>query len=127
MSTTSASASPQSAFAPSQTDAVDCGATPFFGGSFRVPLRLAAEFHDYRERILRTPPHLNEQHCDDYWMTNDPLDVGDYVHQATEMVAAQLDCDIAEALGRLRIRATATGQTLENLSLDVLDGLVRFS
>jgi len=42
------------------------------------------------------------------------------------MVAAQLDCDVSEALGRLKIRADAAGQTLENISLDVLDGLVRF-
>jgi AmiR/NasT family two-component response regulator len=60
-------------------------------------------------------------------MTNDPLDFGDYVHQATGMVAAQLDCDTTEALGRLRIRAVATSQALEDLALDVLDGMVRFS
>ena len=60
-------------------------------------------------------------------MTNDPLDFGDYVHQATGMVVAQLDCDTAEALGRLKIRAAATGQTLEDLALNVLDGVVRFS
>lgn len=60
-------------------------------------------------------------------MTNDPPDFDDYVHQATGMVAAQLDCDIIEAFGRLRIRAVANGQTLEDTALDVLDGMVRFS
>ena len=53
-------------------------------------------------------------------------DLGDWVHQATGMVAAELDCDVIEALGRLKIRADATDQTLENLALDVLDGVVRF-
>jgi hypothetical protein len=48
------------------------------------------------------------------------------VHQATGMVAAQLNCDIAEALGRLRIRAEAMDQTLEDTALDVLDGVLRF-
>ena len=43
------------------------------------------------------------------------------------MAAAQLDCDITEAFGRLRILAAATSQTLEDLALDVLDGMVRFS
>ena len=54
------------------------------------------------------------------------LPLGDWVHQAVEMVAVQLDCDVTEALGRLKIRADATGQTLENMALDVLDGVVRF-
>jgi len=52
--------------------------------------------------------------------------VGDHVHRATEMVAAQLDCDVGEALGRLIIRADATARTLEDMALDVLDGVVRF-
>ena len=54
------------------------------------------------------------------------LPLGDHVHQAAGMVAAQLDCDVSEALGRLKIRADATGQTLEDMALDVLDGVVRF-
>jgi AmiR/NasT family two-component response regulator len=48
------------------------------------------------------------------------------IHQATGMVAAQVGCDIDEALARLRIRATATGRTLEDMALDVLDREVRF-
>lgn len=48
------------------------------------------------------------------------------IHQATGMVAAQVDCDIDEALARLRIRGRATGQTLEQIALDVLDGEIRF-
>jgi hypothetical protein len=51
---------------------------------------------------------------------------GDRVHQAQGMVAAQLGCSLEEALGRLRVRADATGQPLEELALDVLDGIVRF-
>jgi hypothetical protein len=52
--------------------------------------------------------------------------LGDRVLQAQGMVAAQLGCSMEEALGRLRVRADATGQPLEELSLDVLDGIVRF-
>jgi hypothetical protein len=48
------------------------------------------------------------------------------VLQGTGMVAVQAECDATEALGRLNIRAAATGQTLENLALDVLDGVIRF-
>jgi hypothetical protein len=42
------------------------------------------------------------------------------------MVAVQAGCDVTEALVRLKIRAAATGQPLENLALDVLDGVIRF-
>lgn len=42
------------------------------------------------------------------------------------MVAAQSDCNIGEALARLTLRAEETGQTLEEVSLDVLDRIVRF-
>ncbi len=31
-----------------------------------------------------------------------------------------------EALGRLRVRAAAAGQDLDELALDVLDGIIRF-
>jgi hypothetical protein len=33
---------------------------------------------------------------------------------------------MAEALGRLRIRAEATGQTLEHVALDVINRVIRF-
>ena len=52
--------------------------------------------------------------------------ISDQVHQATGMVAAQAECDMSEALNRLRIRAMAMGQSLEATALDVLDGLIRF-
>ena len=42
------------------------------------------------------------------------------------MIAAQVDCSIGEALDRMRIRAAATGQSLEHTALDVLDGVIRF-
>jgi hypothetical protein len=48
------------------------------------------------------------------------------VHQATGMVAAQAECTVAEALGRLIIRAEAMGQTLDLTALDILDDLVHF-
>jgi hypothetical protein len=56
----------------------------------------------------------------------DPAPLSDRVHQAQGMVAAQLGCSMEEALGRLRVRADATGQALDELALDVLDGIVRF-
>jgi AmiR/NasT family two-component response regulator len=49
------------------------------------------------------------------------------VHQATGMIAAQADCDVAEAFARLRIRAAAKEQTLHEMALDVLDRVVRFN
>jgi hypothetical protein len=48
------------------------------------------------------------------------------VHQAVGMVAAQVGCDVDEALARLKIRADAMGQTLEHTALDVLDRVIRF-
>jgi hypothetical protein len=42
------------------------------------------------------------------------------------MIAEQLNCDITEALARLKIRAEAMGQTLDMMALDVLDRVVRF-
>jgi hypothetical protein len=56
----------------------------------------------------------------------DPGALSDRVHQAQGMVAAQLGCSMEEALGRLRVRADANGQALDELALDVLDGIVRF-
>ncbi len=50
-----------------------------------------------------------------------------HVHQATGMVAAQAECDIAEAFARLTIRAAAMGQSLDDTALDVLDGVLRFN
>ena len=43
------------------------------------------------------------------------------------MVAAQAGCDVTEALNRLKIRAAALGQTLDEMALDVLDRVVRFN
>jgi hypothetical protein len=53
--------------------------------------------------------------------------VSDHVLQAVETIRAQLDCDFGEALGRLRIRATAANQTLDDVALDVIDHAIRFS
>jgi hypothetical protein len=50
----------------------------------------------------------------------------DHVHQATGMIAEQLNCDVSEALARLKIRAASTGLTLDVMALDVLDHVVRF-
>jgi hypothetical protein len=60
-------------------------------------------------------------------MPNTPYSqLSDHVHQATGMVAVQAGCEVPEALDRLRIRARATGQTLEHLAVDVIDHLVTF-
>jgi hypothetical protein len=58
---------------------------------------------------------------------SDRVDHSQYVREAEEMVAMQLDCDLIEAAGRLKLRAAAAGKTLEDLSMDVLDGVIRFS
>jgi hypothetical protein len=48
------------------------------------------------------------------------------VSQATGMVATQVACGLIEAFDRLKIRANAMGQTLEDTALDVIDGVIRF-
>jgi AmiR/NasT family two-component response regulator len=52
--------------------------------------------------------------------------VSNHVHQATGMVSVQAHCDMTEAFNRLKIRAAATGQSMEHMALNVLDHLVRF-
>lgn len=52
--------------------------------------------------------------------------LSDHVHQATAMIAVQVDCSLVEAFARLRIRARAMDQTLELTALDVIDGVIRF-
>jgi hypothetical protein len=59
-------------------------------------------------------------------VTENPFALSDEVHQATGMMAAQLDCDIAEALDRLRIRSLALGQTLDDTANEVLCRAIRF-
>ena len=49
------------------------------------------------------------------------------VREATGMVAAQLDCDPGEALGRLQIAADASERTLDQMAQTVIDRSVRFS
>ncbi len=52
--------------------------------------------------------------------------LGDRVHQAQMLVAAQANCDMLAALAALIIKATETHQTLNETALDVLDGIIRF-
>ena len=57
------------------------------------------------------------------------LEVDDYravVHQATGMISAQLDCPIGEALVRLRGRAFATEQPIDQVAAEVVTGDLRF-
>jgi GAF domain-containing protein len=57
------------------------------------------------------------------------LEVDDYravVHQATGMISVQLGCAIGEALARLRGRAFASEQPIDQLATDVVTGQLRF-
>jgi hypothetical protein len=47
-------------------------------------------------------------------------------HQAAGMVAEQADCDIRDAFGRLFVMANATGQSLNDTALAVIDHVIRF-
>jgi len=49
------------------------------------------------------------------------------VHQATGMIAAQAECGVSEAFGRLTIRAAAAGQSRHEMALDVLDHVASFT
>jgi hypothetical protein len=68
------------------------------------------------------------------WETDDgelvpPIDAADrvaVVHQATGMVAVQLDCDLTEALVRLRAHAFASQQHLSEVATGVVTGALRF-
>lgn len=48
------------------------------------------------------------------------------VHEATLIVAAQLGCTLIEARAVIFDRARATDESVEHVSLDVLDGIARF-
>lgn len=57
------------------------------------------------------------------------LQVDDYravVHQATGMLSVQLDCEIGEALVRLRGHAFATQRPIDQVAADVVTGELRF-
>ena len=48
------------------------------------------------------------------------------IHQATGMIAAQLDDTIANALARLRAAAFASGRPMYDIAQDVVERRVRF-
>lgn len=48
------------------------------------------------------------------------------VHQATGMVAMQVDCSMQDAFVRLRARAFADGIALDDLARQVVEGQIRF-
>ncbi len=57
------------------------------------------------------------------------LDVSDHravVHQATGMIAVQIDSDVEEALVRLRAHAFATDRPIREVARDVVTGKLRF-
>jgi hypothetical protein len=57
------------------------------------------------------------------------LDVGDHravVHQATGMIAVQIDADVDEALVRLRAHAFSADRPIQEVAQDVVAGQLRF-
>jgi hypothetical protein len=48
------------------------------------------------------------------------------VHQATGMISAQAGCSLGEAMQLLIIRADAVDESIEDVALDVIDGVTRF-
>ena len=48
------------------------------------------------------------------------------VRLAQRLITIETNWDEDEALGLMVIRAAATGQSLEDVALDVLDGVLRF-
>ena len=48
------------------------------------------------------------------------------IHQATGMIAAQLDDTVANALARLRAAAFASGRSMYDVAQDVVERRVRF-
>jgi len=62
------------------------------------------------------------------WLASS-LEVADeriFVHQATGMVSAQLDCGVDEALLRLRGHAYAAQRPIDEVAADVVAGRLRF-
>jgi AmiR/NasT family two-component response regulator len=56
----------------------------------------------------------------------DATDSRTVVHQATGMIAAQLNVGVAEALVRLRANAFATDRPIDQVATEVVDGRRRF-
>jgi hypothetical protein len=58
--------------------------------------------------------------------TNGGNEYGSRVHQATGMVSAQARCNLGEALDRLIERADATGKSLDEIAMAVINRVIRF-
>ena len=48
------------------------------------------------------------------------------MYQATGIVAVQADCGVIEAFDLLRDRAQLMDESLHDMALDVIDGVIRF-
>jgi hypothetical protein len=59
-------------------------------------------------------------------LLGDTTDRRSLVHQAVGMIAAQLEVNVADALGCLRARAWALDRSIERVAADVVDRRVRF-
>ena len=72
-------------------------------------------FEALTKRLLEAKPSGNgDSHADDH------------VHQAMGMISSQAGCDLSEAFDKLRERATAMGESIEDTALGVLNGATRF-
>ena len=127
--------------------AVEAGARAVFGFPLQVGAVRLGALNLYRDR--RGPLSV-EQHADTLVMAGvtarailvmqagtapgrvaPALDAGAgfpyVVHQATGMVAAQLDCGVAEALVRMRAHAFGNDRLLTDVAVDVVARRLRFS
>jgi len=126
--------------------AVDAGARAVFGFPLQVGAVRLGALNLYRDR---RGPLSAEEHADTLVMAGvaarailvmqagaapgqlaPALDAGAafpyVVHQATGMVAAQLDCGMADALVRLRAHAFRTDRPLADVAADVVARRLRF-
>ena len=59
----------------------------------------------------------------------DPLTNGHFsarIHQAIGMISVQAQCNLDEALAKLRMRAAGLGESLDAVAVGVIDGAIRF-
>ena len=131
------------AFSP---PALEAGVRAVFGFPLQIGAARLGALNLYRDQ---PGPLTDDQHADALVLTSvatrailalqagarpgelaDELDLeGEFhlvVHQASGMVAAQLDVSLSDALVRLRARAFATGRSVAEIARDVVERRARF-
>ena len=131
------------AFSP---PALEAGVRAVFGFPLQIGAARLGALNLYRDH---PGPLTDDQHADALVLTSvatrailalqagarpgelaDELDLeGEFhlvVHQASGMVAAQLDVSLSDALVRLRARAFATGRSVAEIARDVVERRARF-